>query len=639
MGTEMRDKGRYMDGAIPRNVMVSVYPAEGEEKVSGFGMVREPGLATWKYFAYPLSALRGVKTQRNHAIWLCLDFQNGSQTETVCLPGLSNVSEVERAFREYLAGKEGVSSAGGTPAAGTEPAGQAASPSQKPRKDSDPTQTPSYFVSEAVKKAIGLYRHPAYALHHDGESVAAIYRDGGGSLCFLGADGAYKKEDRRVIEGRHIHSFGPVGQVEGSREAAARIPVDLSWIPHAKAYFLYWEEMGRRAASGEKLSGILLHYFDPKESRCGDLLLPEGVLGFLREHFPEKDSERQAAAKRDAAGGKTAAAPAENAPAESKNPGTGPIQEAGSGKEAVKPAGSEAADTVAIRTGSEEGAVAGLGAKTASRMGSGAVFGTDSLRRADAVSEKGAGQGFRTSDTGSRQAPDALSGEGKRSLTAGEGPGRLGSAAKDSAQAGGASARTMDFAGAGQEASKPSATPAARTAAPVYEKPSYAKASETFEKEIPGWEPASREKGDFASAGAVKGRPGFAAVEGAGSVSEGTAVSGREKTAAAGEAPGRSDAAESRQEIAAAEEKSPLGAGTGRRDASAAAGDRVSEGAVVGGDGSCPLAHGLHDPNPGGKLTVSQYWDLAKELKKLWDGGFIDEAEYRRVKRGLLDRT
>ena len=61
--------------------------------------------------------------------------------------------------------------------------------------------------------------------------------------------------------------------------------------------------------------------------------------------------------------------------------------------------------------------------------------------------------------------------------------------------------------------------------------------------------------------------------------------------------------------------------------------------ATDGSEEACPLAHGLHDPNPGGKLTVSQYWDLAKELKKLWDDGLIDEPEYRRIKRGLLDRT
>ena len=62
------------------------------------------------------------------------------------------------------------------------------------------------------------------------------------------------------------------------------------------------------------------------------------------------------------------------------------------------------------------------------------------------------------------------------------------------------------------------------------------------------------------------------------------------------------------------------------------------ENLLQGGEASL-LPHGLHDPNPGGKLTVSQYWDLAKELKKLWDDGIIDEPEYRRIKRGLLDRT
>lgn len=50
MEIQMRDRGRYMDGETPRNVMLSVYPSGGEEKVSGFGMVREPGLASWKYF-------------------------------------------------------------------------------------------------------------------------------------------------------------------------------------------------------------------------------------------------------------------------------------------------------------------------------------------------------------------------------------------------------------------------------------------------------------------------------------------------------------------------------------------------------------------------------------------------------------
>ncbi len=254
MKLEMRDKGRYMDGNTPRNVMVSVYPSGREWKVSGFGMVREPGLASWKYFSYPLAALRGIKTQRNHAIWLCLDFLAEGRTETVCLPGLSNVSEVERTLREYMADRDKPASeplavketpaADGKPAPAESPAPEAAPP--KPQKDSDPTRTPSYFVTEAVKEAIGLYRYPAYALYRDDESAAAVYQDSGGSLCFLGADGSYKKEDRRVIERRHIHYYGPAGQVDGSKEAAARIPVDLSWISHPEAYFLYWAEMGRR---------------------------------------------------------------------------------------------------------------------------------------------------------------------------------------------------------------------------------------------------------------------------------------------------------------------------------------------------------------------------------------------------------
>ena len=106
MKLEMKDKGRYMDGNTPRNVMFSVYPSGSEWKVSGFGMVREPGLVSWKYFTYPLSAFRGIKTQRNHAIWLCLDFLAEERTETVCLPGLSNVSEVERTLREYMADRD-----------------------------------------------------------------------------------------------------------------------------------------------------------------------------------------------------------------------------------------------------------------------------------------------------------------------------------------------------------------------------------------------------------------------------------------------------------------------------------------------------------------------------------------------------
>lgn len=626
MEIQMRDRGRYMDGETPRNVMLSVYPSGGEEKVSGFGMVREPGLASWKYFTYPLSALRGIKTQRNHAIWLCLDFLDEGRTETVCLPGLSNVSEVERILRQYLSEKEGASAAGEAPSA------PAAAGPERHRKDSDPTGTASYFVTEAVKEAIGLYRYPAYALHRDGESVAALYRDSGGSLCFLGADGTYKKEDRRVIEARHIHYFGPAGQAEGSKEAAARIPVDLSWIPHPEAYFLYWEEMGRRAAAGEKLSGILLHYFDPKESRCGDLLLPEGVLSFLREHYPEKDYGRQSAAKRETIEGKKAAASADEAAAENKNPGTGPIEQAGSGKEEVKAAVSKAVETSVSRAGSAQGAKADSGAKTASQVGSGGVFGTDSRQRADAVSEKGAGQGFRTSNADSRQTPSALSGAGKSSLTAGEVSGRgLGAWSKDSA-------RTMNFAGMGKEASKPSAAPAARTAAPVYEKPSYAKASEAFEKEFPGWEPVSREKGGFVSAGAVEGQPDSAPFEEAGPVPERPTVSVQKASHETNEASGTLKSAGPRQGIAAEERKSPLGAEIGQQDASAAA-DGPAFGDAVGSGGGCPLAHGLHDPNPGGKLTVSQYWDLAKELKKLWDDGFIDEAEYRRVKRGLLDRT
>ncbi len=540
MKLEMKDKGRYMDGNTPRNVMFSVYPSGSEWKVSGFGMVREPGLVSWKYFTYPLSAFRGIKTQRNHAIWLCLDFLAEERTETVCLPGLSNVSEVERTLREYLADRDKPVreplAVKETPAAEGEPA-PAQSPSseavpQKTQKDSDPTRTPSYFVTEAVKEAIGLYRYPAYALYRDDESAAALYQDSGGSLCFLGADGSYKKEDRRVIERRHIHYYGPAGQVDGSKEAAARIPVDLSWIPHPEAYFLYWGEMGRRAASGEKLRGILLHYFDPKESVCGDLLLPEGVLGFLREHFPEKDYERQQAAKRLEDVGEATAMPSGDTAAKD---GDGPDQQDGSGKEAAKTAVSEGVRAVADKTG--------------------------------------AGQESRTVPTAGQSA----------ALTDGV-PGR------------GATPET--------EAMKPFGSASGRTAAPVYDRPSYAKASEAFSNQ--GTDShrveaaASRQEGSFTPAGAASGP------------SEGKSVSGTKLEQRDTSSNGNSSGAEQ---------------------------PSVAVEATAGSEEACPLAHGLHDPNPGGKLTVSQYWDLAKKLKKLWDDGLIDEPEYRRIKRGLLDRT
>ena len=532
MKMAIRDKGRYMDGRTPRNVMLSVYLSGQEWKCAGFGMVREPGIATWKYFSYPLSALSGVKTQRNHAIWLCLDFLVEGRVETACLPGLSNVSEVEQSLRERMedrdketAEEQAASREEGPSFDGKEIALQ--------REDGVPADAASAFVSKAVREAVGLYRYPVYELHQDGESAAALYRDNGGSLCFLGADGSYQKEDRRVIEERHIHYYGPAGQVKGSKEAAASMPVDLSWIPHPKAYFLYWEEMGRRAASGERLPGVLLHYFDPKEGRCGDLLLPEEVLGFLREHFPETDWERQAA-KREAAR-KAAAVSEKSAPQ-------------------AEPAGA-----------------AGSG---------GAVL----------PKEAGAGEA-----SGKSAGVEAASGKKPE--------------AKSSAAVSGLSGRRENR---GPETAKPAGSVSARTRAPIYGRPSYAKVSEEFEQGFSGRNTALHRATEDASDG-------------------GRADAGWEKEPTAENGAGEK-AENIRSKAVPLEESQAVKTAPGRPAAGG------GENLLQGGEASL-LPHGLHDPNPGGKLTVSQYWDLAKELKKLWDDGIIDEPEYRRIKRGLLDRT
>ena len=513
MNMEIRDKGRYMDGRIPRNVMISVYPSGQEWKCVGFGMVREPGIATWKYFSYPLSALSGVKTQRNHAIWLCLDFLVEGRVETACLPGLSNVSQVEQRLREQMAERDRAVSEGEPPACREKELPFSVKDAALQYENSDPAD----FVSGVLREAVELYRYPAYTLYRDGESVAVLYRDSGGSLCFAGADGSYQKEDRRVIEQRHIHYYGPAGRVKGGREAAASMKVDLSWIPHPQAYFLYWEEMGRRAAAGENLPGVLLCYFDLREGRRGDLLLPEGTLGYLREHVPDKDWEKQAVQREDA---KKAAAVAE--------------------KNASQEEHIEAADSGGAVSHKDTGANGTSGKSAGAEAPSGKV---PKAKLSAAV--------------------NCLSGEGKN----------------------------REF-----PATKASFSTAARTQAPVYGKPSYAGAAKPAEQGF------SRQSG--ALSGAVAG-----------------GAAGEEK-----ELPPENRVGEQAVE-----------AGRGE----AASGREIQDGGEVltrmGEANSLP--YGLQDPNPGGKLTVSQYWDLAKELKKLWDGGIIDEPEYRRIKRGLLDRT